>query len=513
MLGVGLGARPENKRFLSDFVPIQSLTSLTGTLNFLSVLMESFVRDAPGAMRLDAEPFERSDFLRKAGEALVQGDAYFRQVLDLLPAAVYITDAAGIITYYNEAAAVLWGYRPQLGVSEWCGFWKLYWPDGTLLPHAECPMALAVREKRPIRGLEALAERPDGIRVPVIPYPTPLYDAAGELIGAVNMVVDITDRQRAEHSAQQLAAVVEFSDDAILTKDLDGVITNWNRGAERLFGYKAEEAIGRPITTILIPLDRLDEEREILGRIRRGERVDHYETVRRCKDGSLLDISLSVSPLKDAEGKIIGASKIARDITERRRAQERQQLLINEIQHRIKNTLATVQAIATQTLRSSPKECDAFVARLHALAGAHDLLRDDNWHQAALNDLVAKALNAFRDKHRERFFVDGPDGIFLDAQKSSLLVMALHELATNAVKYGALSNENGQVRVLWETLADGAAKRFRLCWTESGGPPVNPPAQKGFGSLLIERALQNHLGQARLDFAPQGVICSIEISL
>ena len=138
-----------------------------------------------------------------------------------------------------------------------------------------------------------------GFSVPVIPYPTPLYDAAGELIGAVNMVVDITDRKRAEQSAQQLAAVVEFSDDAILTKDLDGVITSWNRGAERLFGYKAEEAVGRSIT-ILIPHDRHDEEREIIGRIRRGEYVHHYETVRQRKDGSLLDISLTVSPLKDA---------------------------------------------------------------------------------------------------------------------------------------------------------------------------------------------------------------------
>ena len=469
------------------------------------------MKDVTGAIRLDVEAFERSGFLREAGEASFRGDAYFRQVLDLLPAAVYITNASGLITYYNEAAAAMWGHHPQLGMSEWCGSWKLYWPDGRPLPHDQCPMALALREKRPVRGMEAVAERPDGTRVPFIPYPTPLYDASGELIGAVNMLVDITDRKRAEQSAQRLAAVVEFSDDAILTKDLDGVITSWNRGAERLFGYKAGEMIGRPIT-ILIPHDRHDEEREILGRIRRGEHV-HHEAVRQCKDGSLLDISLTVSPLKDAAGKIVGASKIARDITERRQAQERQKLLVNEMQHRIKNTLATVQAIATQTLRSSPDERDALVARLHALAGAYDLLRDDNWQQAALSDLVGKALNVFQDKHRERFVIDGPDGIFLDAHKSSLLVMALHELATNAVKYGALSNETGQVRVAWETSADGPAKSFRLCWTESGGPPVNPPKQKGFGSLLIERALQNQLGQARLDFDPQGLVCSIEISL
>jgi two-component system, chemotaxis family, CheB/CheR fusion protein len=469
------------------------------------------MRHGSGEIRVDAESLERSDFLRAAGEALFRDDAHFRQVLDLLPAAVYITNASGLITYYNEAAAALWGHHPQLGLSEWCGSWKLYWPDGRPLPHDQCPMALALREKRPIRGMEAVAERPDGIRVPFIPYPTPLYDPSGELIGAVNMLVDITERKRAEQAARRLAAVVEFSDDAILTKDLDGVITSWNRGAERLFGYSAEETIGKLIT-ILIPHDRHDEEREILARVRRGEHV-HYETIRCRKDGSLLDISLTVSPLKDAEGKIIGASKIARDITERRRAQERQKLLVNEFQHRIKNTLATVQAIATQTFRNSPGECDVFVARLHALAGAHDLLTSDNRHQAALVDLVGRALNPFQDKHRERFVIDGPDGIFLDAQKASLLIMVLHELATNAAKYGALSNETGHVRVAWEIPGGDPPKRFRLCWKESGGPPVSPPTQKGFGSLLIERALQNHLGQARLDFDPQGLQCSIEISL
>jgi two-component system, chemotaxis family, CheB/CheR fusion protein len=463
------------------------------------------------AIRLDTEPFERSDFLRQAGEAVVRGDTYFRQVLDLLPAAVYITNASGLITYYNEAAAAMWGHYPQLGVSEWCGSWKLFWPNGTPLPHDQCPMALALREKRPIRGMEAVAERPDGIRIPFIPYPTPLYEASGELVGAVNMLVDITDRKRAEQYAQRLASVVEFSDDAIVTKDLDGVITSWNRSAERVFGYKAEEAIGKPIT-ILIPHERHDEEYEILGRIRRGEHVEHYETVRRCKDGSLLDISLTVSPVRDAEGKVIGASKIARDITERRRAQERQKLLVGEIQHRIKNTLATVQAIATQTLRGAPSECEAFVARLHALAAAHDLLKDDNWQQAPLADLVGRALDPFQEKHRERFLIDGPDGIFLDAQKSSLLVMALHELATNAVKYGALSNEKGQVRVAWEILLSDAPKRCRLHWKENGGPLVKQPKHKGFGSLLLERALQYNLGQAQLDFDPQGLVCSIQIS-
>ena len=146
----------------------------------------------------------------------------------------------------------MWGCRPELGKSEFCGSWKLYWSDGTPLPHDECPMALALKQKRPIRGMEAIAERPDGTRIPFIPYPTPLIDAAGELIGGVNMLVDITDRKRAEEIQQRFAAIIESSDDAILSKNLDGIIASWNPGAERLFGYKAEEIFGKSVT-LLIP--------------------------------------------------------------------------------------------------------------------------------------------------------------------------------------------------------------------------------------------------------------------
>ena len=277
-----------------------------------------------------------------------------------------------------------------------------------------------VKEQRAVRGMEAMAERPDGTFVHFVPYPTPLYDASGTLIGAVNMLIDISDRKRAEEHGQRLASIVESSDDAIVSKDLNGIITSWNRGAERLFGYKAEEVIGKPIT-ILIPADRLDEEPEIIERMRRGERVDHYDTVRRRKDGSLVDISLTVSPLKDADGRIIGASKIARDITERKRAQEQQKLLVREMKHRIKNSLATIQAIATQTLNQHAEERDVFIARLHALGNAHDLLTSETWQTASLDAIIVQALKPFQGQHHDRISVEGPTNVWLDRPRQSSL--------------------------------------------------------------------------------------------
>ncbi len=438
------------------------------------------------------------------------GGIRLEDVIRALPAAIYTTDADGRITFYNEAAAELWGCRPELGKSEFCGSWKLYWPDGTPLPHGQCPMALALKEQREVRGMEAVAERPDGTLVHFVPYPTPLYDTSGTLIGAVNMLIDITDRKRADIQAQRLASIVESSADAIISKDLNGIITSWNGGAERLFGYKPDEVIGKPIT-ILIPADRIDEEPEIIGRVRRGERVDHYDTVRRRKDGSLIDISLTVSPLKDGDGRIVGASKIARDITERKRAQEQQMLLVREMKHRIKNSLATVQAIATQTLNRHVEERDTFIARLHALSNAHDLLTPETWEAASLQAIVTQALKPFQEQHHERIAVDGPANVRLDSTKSVMVAMVIHELATNALKYGALSNGSGHVSVTWERHFQPNLVKF--VWQESGGPEISPPQRKGFGSHLIERAFGGQLGTAQLVFSPQGLSCTLEVEL
>jgi two-component system CheB/CheR fusion protein len=429
----------------------------------------------------------------------------FRELIEFLPAAIYATDAAGRITYYNEAAARLWGHRPKVGDSRWCGSWKLYRPDGTPLPHEECPMAAALKTGQPVRGIDAVAERPDGVRVPFIPYPTPFYDQFGDLAGAVNLLVDISEFERAHQYEQQLAAIIESSDDAIVGKDLNGIIASWNRGAEKLFGYSAQEAIGKPIT-MLIPRDRKDEETKILNRIRRGERIYHYEAVRQRKDGSLVDISLTVTPIKNYQVTINGASKIDRDITERKKHQQQEKVLVAEMEHRIKNTLSIVQAIAHNTLRSaSPHDRESFVARLAALARAHNLLTVENWDKAPFKTVVKKAISPFEDGNCSKFSIAGPD-ILLNPSKAVTLTLALHELATNAVKYGSLSNGTGRVSITWDEGGPGSSS-VKLRWTEAGGPPVKPPEKKGFGSILIEHGFERQV----FDFQPDGLVCTLEI--
>lgn len=253
-------------------------------------------------------------------DQLKEAQHLYKELIDALGVAVYLTDAEGRITYYNEACAQLWGREPELGVEQWCGSFRMLTLDGDLVPHDQCPMAIAVKEDRPVRGIEIAVEREDGSRGLVQPYPTPLHDSTGKLIGAVNVVLDITDRKRGDEAALRLGAIVESTDDAIVSKDLNGIIMSWNPAAERIFGYTPEEAIGQSILMI-IPQERRHEETEVLSRIRRGERIDHFETVRQRKDGSLLDISLTVSPVFSKDGRVIGVSKIAREITDRKRAE------------------------------------------------------------------------------------------------------------------------------------------------------------------------------------------------
>lgn len=435
---------------------------------------------------------------------------HFRQVVEELPTALYMTDAAGRITYFNKAAAELWGRAPKLGEDCRSGSWKLFWPDGRAMNPGECPMSQTLKTGRPVLGAQAIVERPDGTRCSIVPFPSPMFDAAGKLVGAVNLLFDVSAWNASERATQHLAAIVESSEDAIVSKDLNGIIKSWNRSAEQLFGYTASEIIGKSILTI-IPKDRLDEETEIITRIRNGERIEHYETVRQRKDGSFVDLSLTVSPVRDRTGKVVGASKIARDITERRQLERVKEHLVNEIKHRVKNTLGTVQAMATQTFRQAPaEERNLFVGRLHALADAHDVLTQRDWGDVSLSELATRALQPFVDAKQKRLAFEGPDTA-ISPNRALLIAMVLHEMGTNAVKYGALSNDTGTVDVVWMVENGPTGRRLKLTWTEKGGPPVSPPARKGFGSRMIEHAIRGEQGQSQFDFDPEGLVCRIEM--
>jgi PAS domain S-box-containing protein len=433
-------------------------------------------------------------------------------LLEALPVAVYTTDAEGRITFYNRAAAEMWGHNPELGTSQWCGSWRLYWPDGRPLPHDRCPMAIALKEGRKVRGVEAIAERPDGTRVRFLPYPTPLRDTSGRLVGAINLLMDITKQHDAELQSARLAAIVVSSDDAIISKTIEGRITSWNAGATRIFGYDASEMIGESILRI-IPPELHGEEREILARLQRGERIDHFETVRVAKDGRRVDISLTVSPLHDRFGKVVGASKVGRDITERKRAEKLQQVLTEELSHRVKNTLATVQAIANQSLVRAKTPTDfvsSFTGRLQALAKAHTLLTRTSMEGADVMELVNEQV-LIGAPNDNRISCSGPLMV-LDAQAAMHLALVLHELATNARKHGALSVPYGRLSVTWQMRTNGGCSLL-LSWKESNGPKVSAPSAHGFGRTLIEQTVRAHGGEASIEYRTDGLTCEIKLPL
>jgi len=332
----------------------------------------------------------------------------------------------------------------------------------------------------------------------------------GDTVLEVNR--DVTERKHIEvvlsekeQRLRALASIVESSDDAIVSKNLDGIITSWNRGAERVFGYTAEEAIGQPIT-IVIPADRQSEEREILTRIRRGERIDHFETIRQRKHGSLIVVSLTVSPVKNAEGKIVGASKIARDITEQKSNQEKIATLAREAEHRSKNLLATVQATVNLSQSDTPDGLkNAIEGRIQALANVHSLFAQSRWIGAELSMLATQELSPYCQENEARVRIDGPE-VLLEPNTAQMIAVILHELATNAAKYGALSEDEGGIEVNWSHSSDGW---LTLHWIEMGGPAAKTPTRQGFGHRVIERMIGQLKGKANFNWRAEGLVCEI----
>jgi len=443
------------------------------------------------------------------GEELIS-----EQLLRALPVAVYMTDDEGFITFYNDAAVDLWGRAPVLGESRWSGALRLYYLDGRPMPHEESPMATAIRERRALCSERAVAERPDGSRVAFMAFPTPLLDSDGKMIGAINTLIDKSDQQRADETSMRMAAIVESTGDAIVSKDLNSIITSWNGAAERLFGYKAEEAIGRSVT-MLIPADRQNEEVEIISRIHRGERMETYETIRQRKDGSLVPVSLTVSPVRDAFGRIVGASKIARDISLHKDSEQRIRLLMREVNHRVKNQYAVILSMIRETNKRSrtPSDFERQVReRIMALSLSHDLLVLGDWKGTTVFELLLAQLKPFGNE--DRVTISGPS-LKLKPNAVQYLGIAFHELATNSAKYGALSVAGGKVNVEWVVASrPEGGERFLLSWNESGAPANADEAAGGFGTVVLERiAPQAVSGAGQLRHHADGIAWSLDAPL
>ena len=324
-----------------------------------------------------------------AQQKIRESEKNYRQLVTHLPVALYTCDADGHILLYNQAAIQLWGRVPQPVTEKWNGAYRLYRADGSPLPPHEAPMAIALKEGR-IEQFEIIIERKDGSRRNVIPFPQLLYGTDGKITGALNMMQDITEEKKAAENNAMLAAIVQTSDDAIISKSTKGIVTSWNLSAEKMFGYTAEEMIGHPILKI-IPLDRLDEEPYILSQLRAGKSIDHFETKRLLKNGNQIDISLTISPMRDKGGNIIGISKIARDITEAKKAES----LLIESEKRFRLLAESLPQLVWVTDETGKSE---FVSlKWHEYTGIDLTMLDEKWESIVHPDDLERIMQAWKE--------------------------------------------------------------------------------------------------------------------
>jgi two-component sensor histidine kinase/PAS domain-containing protein len=432
-------------------------------------------------------------------------------VLDALPIGVYACDADGLILRVNRRAVELWGRVPRLmdPAQRFCGSFRVESLDGKLIPPDQTPIARVLQTGESLEGAEAVVRNPDGKRWVARVTVAPLRDRNGELVGAINCFQDVTR----EHEMRAASERQQRTFDLAMVASKMGTwrytmadnICVYDENAQRLYGLTEARFLHdeNGVKEKFHP-DDMD-----LMWARVAAALDpngdgRYEVEYRVKqlDGSWRWLSawgLVEFEGEGADRKPVAIAGASRDLTELKRAEELQRLLINELNHRVKNTLATVQSLVLQTLRGAADLASARTAvsaRIIALAEAHDLLTSRSWSGADVAEVVERAIAPFA---AGQFTVEGPS-LDLPPKEALALSLALHELATNAAKYGALSRPEGRVELRWRA-RDG---ELHLEWRESGGPPVAPPVRRGFGTRLLE----DGLSQTRLDFAPGGVVCA-----
>jgi PAS domain S-box-containing protein len=422
----------------------------------------------------------------------------YRMLVEQMREGALTVSPRGIVLYCNEAFADIVGVEPRFLVgSSILDLMSRSDLDYLMAPggRAGCEMSL----RRPTGG--------PGAKAPVLVSSSPLIDEGMPITCLV--VTDLTRQQL----RVRYEAIVEATIDGVYSLTPDLIIETWNSGARRLYGYEAGEIIGRS-ERVLYPEGGQKALADLVEEVtRRGHAVTADEP-RRRKDGSIVQVIFCLAPLRDQDGRLTGYAAVAHDITQRKAEEHTRQLLLGELNHRVKNTLAIVQSIASQTLRRARGLDDfepSFTGRLRALSVAHNILTETAWRGANLGSLVREQL-ALGGAAAERYSCDGPE-VWLDPHAAVRLALVLHELGTNARKHGALSVLEGRVNLAWHIERGDSIPVMKLRWAEVNGPRITPPERRGFGSLLIEQSLRADGGHAEMLFNPDGLLCTFEIPL
>lgn len=431
------------------------------------------------------------------------------EILEHAPCGFLSTDPDGLILRVNRTFLDWTGYeeREVLGGRR---FQDLLTVPGRIF--YETHYSPLLRLQGFVREIACHIRRTAKPPLPVLLNSRLKRDAAGAPLVVRTTVFDATERtryeeelRRARREAEQLAAIVTSSGDAIARLDESGAVVSWNAAAERMTGVPAAAASGKEFAALAIATSCVETFRKHLRAAWNGA-IGHFDCVL-AGAGAAVDVSATLSPILHADGAIAGVSVVLRDISERKRAEERIRMLAGEARHRVKNLLSVVQAVAHQTaLMSAPADfAGAFASRLRSLSASQDLLVSNDWRNIDLHALVRDQLSHIEDGEGRRVDVDGP-AVALNAGAAQAIGMALFELATNALKYGALSRPTGRVSLRWEKREKQEGAAFAMSWTETGGPRVEPPSRTGFGSRVTGPMLAAAVSaESDVVFAPEGL--------
>lgn len=468
-----------------------------------------------GHARLETNALFRSGSELPPMEAWLALD---QAILDALPIGFYCCDSIGQIARANRRALDLWGRPARLldPAHRFCGSFRIESLDGTFIPPEESPMARAVLHGETLEGTEAIVQNPDGKRWVARVQVAPLRDRAGRIVGAINCFDDVSR----EYEMRLALARQQRTFDLAMVASQMGTwrytladnICIYDENAQRLYGLN--EARFQHDEQGVQDKFHPDDRELMWSRVAHAldpEGDGRYEIEYRVKqlDGSWRWLSAWGTVEFEGHGpnrKPVAISGASRDLSDLKKSEELQRLLVNELNHRVKNTLATVQAIVSYTLHRAPdlqSAHDKLNQRIASLARVHDLLTMSNWAGANLRDVVDRALEPFAPAQLD---IAGPS-VEISSAHTLALSLGLHELATNAAKYGALSAPDGRVQVHWAS----APGKLKLNWRESGGPRVSPPLRRGFGSRLLENAIARDLGETKLEYRPEGVRCEFTV--